>query len=183
MQFVDRPGTYGSSTKGRVSSDADYERAEKANDAILDMADWTDTYGMSESDAATEGAAHNCHEQSILTRDGLRQSGVSAMMLEHGANAHTTVVFHAGGQQLPHGQLPLDMTQWDPDLHISDTWAELPPMPANHFPKAFIDQMNEWTGMGYWVQHEGERMAPNDPRWIAAALNGDKTVSEDGRTN
>ncbi|RDU94673.1 hypothetical protein DWV00_32735 [Trinickia dinghuensis] len=180
--FLSRDGMLGASTMG-LHTEADRARVEEADEEVLASRDWTVYDNFTDSQAARESMAHNCHEQSILARDELRRHGIPALMLELAVDVHTTVIFHVGGQRLEPNALPNDMRTWDRHLHVYDPWSNLAPMPARDFPDAFRQRMNDLAAQGYWVRYNNGKVAPNDPNWLNAVLLGTKRSSEDGMSD
>ena len=172
-EFIGRLGMLGCSTL--ATSEEDKERANIADEEIADLRDWINYDGYSESQAAREGKAHNCHEMSILGRDGLRAEGVPAFMLQLGGDTHTTVVY--GPSVVDEMQLPTDMKRWPDDIQILDIFSDLN-FPAKQYTTEFVKRMALWSGENYQIRYNQDWMSPND--WVNGVLSGERFISENG---
>ncbi|MDB5773802.1 MAG: hypothetical protein JWM42_4176 [Burkholderia sp.] len=118
---------------------------------------------------ASDAQGHNCYTLSLLAFDRLQKMGVQSCMVN--STAHGCV---AMGPIPKGGALPADMRQWPKEIGICDPWCNIV-CSAPEYRDRFEEKMAKWKIEGKMIKDDnGVVIAPDNPKWMADVLNGQK---------
>ncbi|WCM93912.1 hypothetical protein M5C99_04050 [Acidovorax sp. NCPPB 2350] len=131
--------------------------------------------------ATMMGKAHQCGELTLLAMHHLQERGLEAQSLLFGGGEGDEEDEEDGVHEVAiigpaSNPLPVDMTQWHPDVYVCDPWSNIA-CKARDYPKEFVQKMKKWEDDGKLVGYPPEGFVlPTNKNWISDMLNGKKIL-------
>lgn len=124
--------------------------------------------------AAMAGKAHQCGELTDLAIHHLQKRHIQAQCLSLGEDEEGDALHEVAIIGPASNPLPVDMTEWHPDVYVCDPWANIA-CSARDYPKQFEQKMKKWQDAGKLIGCPPEGFVPpNNEKWVNGVLHSKK---------